>query len=210
MRKYDLVVNGLAFDDFYCKRDIEKIIDSKPGGTVDLDILVKNPGEIDFLDEMGYMFNVEYDPRWSCSRIESLEDGSIAYRYIYDFEPTLDLDSDMVQKEALEACGYSENQIDIHLRAKHNWGQVHYEFADAAGWLAEYIDDLGVKFDESDPDEIGDIGKDEFIGNELFYDFGTSETAAIIKGIESGDIHADQLGGLWCDVFSVKVWVKEW
>lgn len=46
---------------------------------------------------------------------------------------SFNLDSDYVQTQALKSCGYSRNQIDIYLRAKHNYYDVHYAFFDVDG-----------------------------------------------------------------------------
>lgn len=120
------------------------------------------------------------------------------------------LDSDFVQKQALKSCGYSRNQIDIYLRAKHNYYDVHYAFYDTNGWLDIYIDDIKAEYQTTDPDDIGSISENEFINNKLINEFGTSEQKKIVEKIKNGDIFADHLGGLWCDVSGNKVWVVEW
>lgn len=123
---------------------------------------------------------------------------------------SFNLDSDFVQKEALKACGYSRNQIDIYLHAKHNYYDVHYAFYDAEGWLFFYIEDIKAYYQVADPDDIGNIGEDEYVINKLINDFGTSEQNKIVEKIKSGDIFADQLGGQWCEVSKNKIWVTEW
>ena len=120
------------------------------------------------------------------------------------------LDSDLVQTQALKACGYSKNQIEIYLRAKHNYYDVHYAFYDVDGWLNIYIDDIKADFYTTDPDDVGNIGEKEFINNKLINEFGTSEQKKIVEKIKNGDIFADQLGGRWCDVSGNKIWVVEW
>lgn len=120
------------------------------------------------------------------------------------------LNDDTVQKEALKACGYSKNQIEIYLKAKHNYYDVHYAFYDADGWLTLYLEDLKAEYGGTDPDEIESIGEKEFIKNKLLYEFGTANLNEIIAKIENGDVFADQLGGSWCEVCRIKVWVMEW
>lgn len=117
------------------------------------------------------------------------------------------LDSDFVQKQALKACGYSRNQIDIYLRAKHNYQDVHYAFYDVNGWLDIYTDEIKADFYTMDH---GNISENEFINNKLINDFGTSERDKIAEKIKNGDIFADQLGGRWCEASGNKVWVVEW
>ena len=119
------------------------------------------------------------------------------------------LDSDLVQTQALKDCGYSKNQIEIYLRAKHNYYDVHYAFYDVNGWLDIYIDDIKADFYTTDLDDVGNIGEKEFINNKLINEFGTSEQKKIVEKIMNGDIFADQLGGRWCDVSGNKIWVSE-
>ena len=120
------------------------------------------------------------------------------------------LNSDLVQTQALKACGYSNNQIDIYLRAKHNYYDVHYAFYDVDGWLNIYIDDIKADFYTTDLDDVGNIEDKEFINRKLINEFGTVDKNIIVEKIMNGDIFADQLGGQWCDVSGNKIWVSEW